>query len=57
MKTYPVHNLTPRLKTYGVVEVQLHALLTSAQGRGEWSASRSGRFTPRKTLGTHLIGD
>jgi hypothetical protein len=32
-------------KTYWVVEVQLHAFLTSAQDGGELSASRPGRFT------------
>jgi hypothetical protein len=31
--------------------------LTSALDGGEWSASRIGRFTPRKgVLGTHWIG-
>jgi hypothetical protein len=31
--------------------------LTSALDAGEWSASRSGRFTPRETAsGTHWIG-
>jgi hypothetical protein len=31
--------------------------LTSALDRGEWSASRHGRFTPRKGApGTHWIG-
>jgi len=39
------------------VEVQLHAFLTSALDGGEWSSSRSGRYTPGKTPpGTHLIG-
>jgi hypothetical protein len=32
--------------------------LTSALDGGEWSASRSGRFTPReRARGTHWIGD
>jgi len=31
------------------VEVQLHAFLSSAIDGGEWSASRPGRFTPRKS--------
>jgi len=30
----------------GGVEVQLHAFLTSELDGGEWSASRSERFTP-----------
>jgi len=34
------------MKTYWVLEVQLHAFLNSAVDRGEWSASRLGRFTP-----------
>jgi hypothetical protein len=34
------------LKTYGRVEVQLHAFLTSALDGGEWSRSRPGRFIP-----------
>jgi len=33
------------LKAYCGVEVQLHAFLTSAQDRGEWSAIRPDRFT------------
>jgi hypothetical protein len=38
----------------GGMEVQLHALLTSALDGGEWSASRSGRFTPQGLApGTH----
>jgi hypothetical protein len=32
------------MKTYGGVEVHLHAFLISEQGGGEWSASRPGRF-------------
>jgi len=35
------------MNTYWGVEVQLHALLTSALGGGEWSASRYGRLTPQ----------
>jgi len=39
------------------VEVQLKTLLTWTLDRGEWSASRPGRFTPGETdPGTHLIG-
>jgi hypothetical protein len=36
------------MKAYWVVEVQLQTFLTSAVYGGEWSASRSGRFTPRE---------
>jgi hypothetical protein len=32
--------------TYGGVDVQIHIFLTSALAGGEWSALRSGRFTP-----------
>jgi hypothetical protein len=40
------------MKTYGGV------FLTSALVGGEWSASRTGRFTARERgPGTHLIGD
>jgi hypothetical protein len=41
------------MKTYGEVDVYIHVFLTSALVGGEWSASRTGRFTP----GTHWIGD
>jgi hypothetical protein len=46
------------MKAYvGGVYVQIHIFLTSAIAGGEWSASRSGRFTPgERTLGTHCIG-
>jgi hypothetical protein len=41
------------MKTYWRVE----AFLTSALDGGEWSASRSGRFTPREIApGIHWIG-
>jgi hypothetical protein len=40
------------MKAYGGVHVQIHIFFTSALARGEWSASRPGRFTP----GTHWIG-
>jgi hypothetical protein len=36
------HNV---IKMYGKEEVWLHAFLSSALGRGEWSDSRPGRFT------------
>jgi hypothetical protein len=34
------------IKTYGEVELQLHAFLASVLDEGEWSATRTGRFTP-----------
>jgi hypothetical protein len=34
------------MKKYGGVAVEFHALLFSALGTGEWSASRAGRFIP-----------
>jgi hypothetical protein len=40
------------MKACGGVDVQIHIFLTSALARGEWSASRPGRFTPV----THWIG-
>jgi hypothetical protein len=43
---------------YGGVNVQSHIFLTSALAGGEWSSSRSGRFTPGgKAQDTHWIGD
>jgi len=37
--------------------VELHTFLTLTLHGGEWSVSRSGRFTPRDTTpGTHWIG-
>jgi len=45
------------MQTYGGVEVKLHAFLASALDGIEWSASRSGRFTPgEKATGTDWIG-
>jgi hypothetical protein len=35
------------METYGWVEIQLHAFLTSALEDGEWSTSRSDRFIPK----------
>jgi hypothetical protein len=41
----------------GVVPVQTHTFLTSAVAGGEWTASRTGRFTTRERApGTHCIG-
>jgi hypothetical protein len=40
------------MKAYGVMDVQIHILLTSALVGVEWLASRPGRFT----TGTHWIG-
>jgi len=36
------------MKVYYVVEVRLHAFLTSAVDVGQWSAPRPGCFTPRE---------
>jgi hypothetical protein len=45
------------MKAYGEVDVEIHIFLTSALARGEWSASRPGRFTPGgRASGTHWIG-
>jgi hypothetical protein len=45
------------MKAYGGVDVQIHIFLTLALAGGEWSASRSGRFTSRKRgPSTHCIG-
>jgi hypothetical protein len=46
------------MKTYGGVEVYVDPpFLASTLDGGEWSASRSGRFTPEETApGTHSIG-
>jgi hypothetical protein len=39
------------------VDVLIHIFLTSALVGGEWSTSRSGRFTPgERAPGTHSIG-
>jgi hypothetical protein len=38
------------MKAYGKVDVLIHIFFTLAPAGGEWSASRSGRFT-------HWIGD
>jgi hypothetical protein len=45
------------MKAYWGVEVKVHAFMTLALDGGEWSASRPGRFTPRKRCpGIHWIG-
>jgi hypothetical protein len=45
------------MNSYGGVDVQIHIFLTSALIGGEWSASRPGRFTPRKRApGINWIG-
>jgi hypothetical protein len=45
------------MNTYGGVKVQPHAFLTSARDGDEWSASRSGRFTPGvRASSIHWIG-
>jgi hypothetical protein len=38
------------MKSYGGVEIYLHAFLTSALDGGEWSSSDPYRFTPRKKI-------
>jgi hypothetical protein len=52
-KIYEKLNLSPALehhtiKTYGSIEVWLHAFLTSALDGGKWSPSRPGRFISTK---------
>jgi hypothetical protein len=45
------------MKAYGEVDVQIHVFMNLELDGGEWSASRSVRFTPGETFqGTHLIG-
>jgi len=56
-KVVPVSDKHPATKTYGGMEAQEHAFLTSGLHGGEWSASSPGRFTYRKRApGTQLIG-
>jgi hypothetical protein len=38
------------MKAYGGVDVQIHIFFTSALAVGEWSASRTCRFTPGETV-------
>jgi hypothetical protein len=46
-----------KTKAYGRADVYIHVLLTSAPARGEWLATRPGRFTPGEgALSTHWIG-
>jgi hypothetical protein len=51
-KRDPCHlKIVPKSKYhYTGVEIKLHTFLTSAEYGGEWSASRSGRFTHGETL-------
>jgi hypothetical protein len=45
------------MKTYGRVFVEIHVFLTLAPVGGEWSASRTGRFTPgERAPNIHFIG-
>jgi hypothetical protein len=45
------------MKAYGEVDVQIHVFLTLALHGGEWSASRTFRFTPGgRYPGTPWIG-
>jgi hypothetical protein len=45
------------MKIYGGVDVQIHVFLNLELVGNEWSASRSGHFTPRERApGTHWIG-
>jgi hypothetical protein len=36
------------MKVYGAVDAYIHICLTSASVGSEWSASRTGQFTPRE---------
>jgi hypothetical protein len=45
------------MKEYGGVDVWIHIFLTLALVGGEWSVSRSGRFTPRlRATSNYWIG-
>jgi hypothetical protein len=44
------------MKAYERVNVEIHIFLTSALVEGEWSVSRTGRFTPGIRALTHCIG-
>jgi len=57
-KGVPVLSKHHTMKTYGGMEVQLHACLTMALDRREWSASQPSHFTPRERAPcTYQIGD
>jgi hypothetical protein len=44
------------MKAYGRLAIQIHVFLILALVRGEWSASRPGRFTPgERAPGTHWM--
>jgi hypothetical protein len=44
------------MMTYGRLDIKVHVFLTSALVGGEWSASRSCRFTPgERATCTHWI--
>jgi hypothetical protein len=57
MVKLPMCLIKPRyIKTYGGTAAQLHAFLTLALD-GEWSASCTSRFTPKKrACGIHWVG-
>jgi hypothetical protein len=45
------------MKVYGEVDVKISIFLTSALVRGDWSASRPGRFTPGERVPVnHWVG-
>jgi hypothetical protein len=54
-KAAHVLNKNQTITACGGVEVLLHALLSSALDRGEWSPSRFGRLTLGKSPRTHWI--
>jgi hypothetical protein len=45
------------MKAYGEVDIYIYIFLTSELAAVEWSASRSGRFTPgERAPSTHWVG-